>query len=222
MNAAKIELFTGIYLMAFFFFFKGEEGIRYDLVTGVQTCALPISRGSVLSRAVLIDVHAPQNTPAGVYKGVVNVTGGVTAQIPVELTVWDFAMPSTSTLKSAFGLNWNAPCVGHGDTSGPCSYASDIALRPCYVQAALDNHISLHLPWYASTVDSSGVANWSDFDLSIGPFLAGTANTRLPGARLTAVSVNGGWATPTVTGWATHFKDTDWSSPSFDAIIYHP
>src|SRR5258708_27579478 len=26
----------------FFFFFKAEEGIRDDLVTGVQTCALPI------------------------------------------------------------------------------------------------------------------------------------------------------------------------------------
>src|SRR5258708_1183668 len=27
----------------FFFFFQGEDGIRDDLVTGVQTCALPIS-----------------------------------------------------------------------------------------------------------------------------------------------------------------------------------
>ena len=25
-----------------FFFFQAEDGIRYDLVTGVQTCALPI------------------------------------------------------------------------------------------------------------------------------------------------------------------------------------
>src|SRR5260363_454333 len=27
----------------FFFFFQAEDGIRHDLVTGVQTCALPIS-----------------------------------------------------------------------------------------------------------------------------------------------------------------------------------
>ena len=26
----------------FFFFFQAEDGIRDDLVTGVQTCALPI------------------------------------------------------------------------------------------------------------------------------------------------------------------------------------
>src|SRR5258708_28730825 len=29
-----------------FFFFQAEDGIRDDLVTGVQTCALPISRTS--------------------------------------------------------------------------------------------------------------------------------------------------------------------------------
>src|SRR5258708_21547157 len=30
-------------LQLFFFFFQAEDGIRDDLVTGVQTCALPIS-----------------------------------------------------------------------------------------------------------------------------------------------------------------------------------
>ena len=29
----------------FFFFFQAEDGIRDYKVTGVQTCALPISRG---------------------------------------------------------------------------------------------------------------------------------------------------------------------------------
>src|SRR5258708_31906255 len=32
------------YCFLFFFFFQAEDGIRDDLVTGVQTCALPISR----------------------------------------------------------------------------------------------------------------------------------------------------------------------------------
>src|SRR2546425_7149448 len=31
--------------MFFFFFFKAEDGIRDKLVTGVQTCALPICTG---------------------------------------------------------------------------------------------------------------------------------------------------------------------------------
>src|SRR5690606_40358400 len=32
----------------FFFFFQAEDGIRVFLVTGVQTCALPISPGLLL------------------------------------------------------------------------------------------------------------------------------------------------------------------------------
>src|SRR5207244_9809193 len=40
-------------LCVVFFFFQAEDGIRDDLVTGVQTCALPISldRGLVQPRA---------------------------------------------------------------------------------------------------------------------------------------------------------------------------
>src|SRR5205823_11558998 len=32
---------------AYFFFFQAEDGIRDKLVTGVQTCALPISSASI-------------------------------------------------------------------------------------------------------------------------------------------------------------------------------
>src|SRR5947208_11807549 len=37
-------LFYIFFFFFFFFFFQAEDGIRDDLVTGVQTCALPISR----------------------------------------------------------------------------------------------------------------------------------------------------------------------------------
>src|SRR5258708_37237871 len=36
--------------MFVFFFFQAEDGIRDDLVTGVQTCALPISTSSGVGR----------------------------------------------------------------------------------------------------------------------------------------------------------------------------
>src|SRR5258708_26517228 len=36
----------GLNILLFFFFFQAEDGIRDDLVTGVQTCALPISEPS--------------------------------------------------------------------------------------------------------------------------------------------------------------------------------
>src|SRR6266511_4293424 len=50
----------------FFFFFQAEDGIRYFHVTGVQTCALPISPvSSRVSRAQQISVVSPysQNPP---------------------------------------------------------------------------------------------------------------------------------------------------------------
>src|SRR5437588_4882393 len=37
----------------FFFFFQAEDGIRDHCVTGVQTCALPISKGSVVTSDML-------------------------------------------------------------------------------------------------------------------------------------------------------------------------
>src|SRR5258708_30823549 len=36
-----------------FFFFQAEDGIRDDLVTGVQTCALPISSISDLAKQIV-------------------------------------------------------------------------------------------------------------------------------------------------------------------------
>src|SRR5258708_23935898 len=40
-----------------FFFFQAEDGIRDDLVTGVQTCALPISIGGIASGGVFKQPH---------------------------------------------------------------------------------------------------------------------------------------------------------------------
>src|SRR5258708_28775814 len=39
-------------MLCFFFFFQAEDGIRDDLVTGVQTCALPISHDQVEAMAI--------------------------------------------------------------------------------------------------------------------------------------------------------------------------
>src|SRR2546423_13946614 len=40
----RISLCAVMVFRVFFFFFQAEDGIRDKLVTGVQTCALPISR----------------------------------------------------------------------------------------------------------------------------------------------------------------------------------
>src|SRR3712207_6332921 len=46
-----------------FFFFQAEDGIRYIGVTGVQTCALPISQKLLAQRTVAYDIHLKVKAP---------------------------------------------------------------------------------------------------------------------------------------------------------------
>src|SRR2546425_5720035 len=43
----------------FFFFFQAEDGIRDKLVTGVQTCALPIFRGRKTWSSCALEISVP-------------------------------------------------------------------------------------------------------------------------------------------------------------------
>src|SRR5258708_39873060 len=69
MCADIVHLFL---LCFFFFFFQAEDGIRDDLVTGVQTCALPISITSGITMlsgtSVVTSISMP---PAGAGLGMV-------------------------------------------------------------------------------------------------------------------------------------------------------
>src|SRR3989441_12291332 len=44
------DIVCGLTMFFFFFFFQAEDGIRDKLVTGVQTCALPISMVDTVMR----------------------------------------------------------------------------------------------------------------------------------------------------------------------------
>ena len=190
-----------------------------DPIAGEKRNAFPFDVPEGESRAVFVDIHAPQSAPAGTYTGVLRVSGA--QDVRVSFTVWDFAVPSTSTLRSAFGLAWNAPCVGHGDPN--CSGGdADLALRARYVQAALDNRVSIATPYYSTTVDSSGNPDWTAFDRYAGPFLDGTAPTRLAGAKLTAVNVDGASIAPVTFAWAAHFAQKGWTPALFDYACDEP
>src|SRR5262249_51169520 len=130
-----------------------------DPIVGEKRNAFPFDVPAGESRAVFVDVHVPADAAAGPHPGTLNLTRGPSAQIAVTLTVWDFAVPSTSTLRSAFGMTWNGPCMGHGD--GGCSnYNAEQKLRAFYVQAALDNRISITLPALSSPIQNDGTGDW--------------------------------------------------------------
>src|SRR2546429_3969668 len=52
--------------MQFFFFFQAEDGIRDVAVTGVQTCALPISLNAYFTYSIVLGRGVPWKTALGV------------------------------------------------------------------------------------------------------------------------------------------------------------
>src|SRR3712207_8988578 len=58
-----------------FFFFQAEDGIRDIGVTGVQTCALPILRGTVLNGAVLGSANLIGADLSGAFLDCANLSG---------------------------------------------------------------------------------------------------------------------------------------------------
>ncbi|HET7785480.1 MAG TPA: glycoside hydrolase domain-containing protein [Myxococcales bacterium] len=194
-----------------------------DPIVGEKRNAFPFDVPAGESRAVLVDIHVPETAPAGTYSGTLSVQGGATAQVPVTLEVWDFAIPSTSTLRTSFDMAWNGPCMGHGD--GSCSnVTAEQQLRARYIQAALDNRISINRPTYTAPVNGTGSGSWADYDLYAGPFLSGTANTRLRGAKLTSTQIQGTARTTSagVKAWSDHFKANGWSNVLFNYICDEP
>ena len=56
----------------------------------------------------------PTDAAAGHYTGTVQVvTSGGAFTVPVGLRVFDFELPSTSSLPTMYGIGWDAGCVAH-------------------------------------------------------------------------------------------------------------
>jgi len=73
--------------------------------TGHDMYAVPFEVFKGQNQPIWADVHVPKGAAAGIYRGklTVHAKGGVSEQIPVTLTVWDFALPDGPTHKNHFG-----------------------------------------------------------------------------------------------------------------------
>ncbi len=178
-----------------------------DEFFGERRTAFPFDVPAGESRAIWVEVFVPREAPPGDYGGTVKVTwAGGSADVPVKLHVWPFSLPSTATLKSAFGFSYGAIEQEH-QASGTA--VSD--LRALYGRAGLDHRISL------SHIDDG---MWSDlpyYRSYYGPHIEGTASLSLGGARLTAVELMGSAAT-----WSPFFEDNGWSDRLFQYTCDEP
>ncbi len=67
--------------------------------------AMPFDLPANETHGFWVDLYVPAETPPGEYRGVYRVIaeGGKSVDVPVTLTVWDFTLPRTPTLVTAFG-----------------------------------------------------------------------------------------------------------------------
>ncbi|RKH51656.1 DUF4091 domain-containing protein, partial [Corallococcus llansteffanensis] len=159
-----------------------------DEVAGEQRSAFPFDVPAGEARAIWVDVRVPEDAPPGDYTGTVTVEadGGFQRQVTARLTVVDAALPSTASLPSAFLLWPPHVCRAHLGRED-CTPQELQPLLARYQQMALEHRFTLsslfpRKPWPPA---------WSDFDATWGPFLDGTAPTRLPGARMTSLEYVG-------------------------------
>ena len=73
--------------------------------TGYDMYAVPFDVFKGQNQALWVDVHVPKDVPAGAYSGVLTVRarGGISEQIGVTVTVWDFTLPDGPTHRNHFG-----------------------------------------------------------------------------------------------------------------------
>ncbi len=198
---------------------------RVDRYAGERRNAFPFTVQQGLNQPVWIEVYVPSTAEPGSYSGLVTVSinGEAAFSVPATLTVWNFTLPSTASLKSSFGFSGVAAVKQH---RGRYTTDADLyALTALYAKAALLHRISIHggsmaPPRYS--FDSSGRIHldWSAYDAEVAPFLDGSilgARQPLPGARFTSIDVR----TPASlqsdeeriaywTEWTQHFQQNGW------------
>ncbi len=155
-------------------------------VIGECRNAFPIQSVPSGSRAILwVETYVPQAQASGNYSGTVTVswTGGFKT-LNVNLTVWDFTLPSTSSLRSVFSFDYGAIPNQFGFAS--CSPQFWNLLYE-YSEVGLDHRISVD-----TFDDGCGDADFGTFSSShyyntYGPLITGNAGTQLPNAAETAI-----------------------------------
>ena len=202
---------------------------RTDRYAHERRNAFPVTLRRGVTQPLWFEVYVPQTATPGKYIATATISrrGAPEFTIPINLAVWSFALPSTSSFKTTFGLNGVTALKQHRG-----SYTSDsdlFALTRLYAKAALLHRISTHggsmaPPKY--TCDGRRVSiDWHAYDGEVAPLLEGktvSGDDPLPGARATTVEVrapssfdSGDCESAYYAAWMKHFQEKGWDSRLF-------
>lgn len=180
------------------------------------------------NQSFYVDVTVPRYTPPGVYSGTLIVKGvenpgtpsarTVTETREVDVKVWDFTIPSSSSLQSNFGFIPGSVAQGH-----QAVFTKDElqALDYRYALAGLRDRIVVDgasIPPYTYQ-NGTVTIDWTDADKMLAPFLDGTATPN--GAKWSAVDGRPYWPslyqsagqaglTAFYKAYVDHFKQRGW------------
>ena len=188
-----------------------------DTYFGETRNAFPLTVPLGKTRVVWVDVLIPIDQAPGDYGGEIeiDVAGVAQAAVPVALHVGTFALPSTATLASAFGMGWNTPPLVHCGGAFPyCGGDADKsnAIRALYLRSALEHRFTVSNTDFQPPFGG----DLALYEKHVLPLVDGTATTRLPGARLTTVVLDGGKSS--LATWITYAK----SKAFMDRLFYYP
>lgn len=209
---------------------------RVDRYDHERRNAFPFTLPKGRNQPLWIEIYVPPKTRAGHYSAEVRVLSrkAIQAVIPVGLDVWGFELPSTSSLKTAFGFNGLTALKQHAGR-----YTSDDDLRAIshlYTRAALLHRVSAFggamIPPPFTLKDGVMRVDWSLYDAEVGPFLDGTALSKgdpLPGARATSVELRTHGSLDTDKKktlywreWTRHFEKKGWLGRLFNYVSDEP
>ena len=191
---------------------------------------------------IYVEVHVPDDAvlPAGDYASALNLafSDGSARTVNVKLTVWDFRLPSTSSLPTAFGMWIDQVCRAMKGETWCADYTDQMESGLPYARFMLDHRVTVK--FIASGPDGIGGAcdlsadpprcDWSRFDEKYGPLLDGTDPAlHLKGARATTAQFswsNRGFGDPNAAqqhrAWARHFREKGWFDRTFDYTCDEP
>jgi hypothetical protein len=215
---------------------EGGEGLwpdplipRVDRYANETRNAFPFAIQRDRNQPLWVEIYVPVSAHPGKYLGSAHISlaGVVLFSVPIELTVWRFVLPSTSTLKSSFGLSGINLLKQH---RGRYTNDADLhSITGLYTKAALLHRISTHggsmqPPKFSHDAGRMRL-DWRDYDAEVGPYLNGVAipaGEPLYGARATSAEIRTpqDFESPEQeqsywTEWTRHFKRNGWGDRLF-------
>src|SRR5579863_7207371 len=201
---------------------------RTDRYANERRNAFPFAVKRGRNQPLWIEVYVPETAQPGEYDGSVNISRGeaVASVVPIHLTVWAFTLPSTSTLRSTFGLNGVTLLKQH---FGAYTNDEDLySITRLYARAALLHRISIHggsmIPPKYQYAEGRMHIDWGPYDGEVGPFLNGTVLREGPlhGAHSTSVELRTPAAFDSeeqrslyLAEWLDHFRKKGWDDRLF-------